>query len=251
MRLQLQGPAARRGAVTAAGGVAPGLFSEPRAPLLWGPQRRRQQLRSPRQRLRPLPVAASVAAPWRVSAAASSVSAGQRGPARAARAAHKRRALTQAAPSPAQPALPQAAAGEQPAPASLAGYDDDVLLEFRDVHKSFGPKPILRGASFKIRRGEAVRAPGRRRQLRWAVALSARLRCGARGSAPSWSLSPSRQEAWRAHSMCLARCTQVGIIGSSGTGKSTTLRLAAGLLAPDKVRRQRGRQGRWGGGERP
>lgn len=44
-------------------------------------------------------------------------------------------------------------------------------------------KQILRGASFKIRRGEAV-----------------------------------------------------GIIGSSGTGKSTTLRLAAGLLQPDRVR---------------
>mgnify|MGYP002388362147 CR=1 FL=1 len=60
--------------------------------------------------------------------------------------------------------------------------DGDVILEFRDVHKSFGTNPILRGATFKIRRGEAV-----------------------------------------------------GIIGSSGTGKSTTLRLAAGLLAPDKV----------------
>jgi ABC-type transporter Mla maintaining outer membrane lipid asymmetry ATPase subunit MlaF len=59
-------------------------------------------------------------------------------------------------------------------------YESDVLIEFRDVHKSFGSKPILRGASFKIRRGEAV-----------------------------------------------------GIIGSSGTGKSTTLRLAAGLLEPD------------------
>ena len=44
-------------------------------------------------------------------------------------------------------------------------------------------KHILRGATFKIRRGEAV-----------------------------------------------------GIIGSSGTGKSTTLRLAAGLLEPDRVR---------------
>lgn len=59
--------------------------------------------------------------------------------------------------------------------------EDDVLIEFRDVHKSFGSKRILQGASFKIRRGEAV-----------------------------------------------------GIIGASGTGKSTTLRLAAGLLAPDR-----------------
>lgn len=58
---------------------------------------------------------------------------------------------------------------------------NDVLIEFRDVHKSFGSKKILQGASFKIRRGEAI-----------------------------------------------------GIIGASGTGKSTTLRLAAGLLAPDK-----------------
>lgn len=57
----------------------------------------------------------------------------------------------------------------------------DVLIEFKDVYKAFGDKPILRGASFKIRRGEAV-----------------------------------------------------GIIGASGTGKSTTLRIAAGLLAPDK-----------------
>lgn len=59
--------------------------------------------------------------------------------------------------------------------------EEDTLIEFIDVHKSFGDKPILRGATFKIRRGEAV-----------------------------------------------------GIIGASGTGKSTTLRLAAGLLQPDK-----------------
>jgi ABC-type transporter Mla maintaining outer membrane lipid asymmetry ATPase subunit MlaF len=65
----------------------------------------------------------------------------------------------------------------------LAYHDDDAdtLIEFRNVHKSFGDKPILNGASFRIRRGEAV-----------------------------------------------------GIIGASGTGKSTTLRLAAGLLAPDR-----------------
>lgn len=84
-----------------------------------------------------------------------------------------------------------AAAGEaqqqQPQPAAAAALassdssDADVLIEFRNVYKSFGSKQILRGASFKIRRGEAV-----------------------------------------------------GIIGSSGTGKSTALRIAAGLLQPDK-----------------
>ncbi|KAJ4772354.1 Sulfate/thiosulfate import ATP-binding protein CysA [Rhynchospora pubera] len=57
----------------------------------------------------------------------------------------------------------------------------DVLIECRDVHKSFGNKHILRGVSFKIRHGEAV-----------------------------------------------------GIIGPSGTGKSTILKVMAGLLAPDK-----------------
>eukprot|EP00887_Chlorella_sp_A99_P000596 scaffold17.g596.t1 len=74
-------------------------------------------------------------------------------------------------------------AGRAPARggAGAAARDDDVLIEFRDVYKSFGNKHILRGASFKILRGEAV-----------------------------------------------------GIIGSSGTGKSTTLRLAAGLLEPDR-----------------
>ncbi|XP_048137066.1 protein TRIGALACTOSYLDIACYLGLYCEROL 3, chloroplastic isoform X2 [Rhodamnia argentea] len=60
--------------------------------------------------------------------------------------------------------------------------DSDVLIECRDVHKSFGEKHILRGVSFKIRHGEAI-----------------------------------------------------GIIGPSGTGKSTVLKIIAGLLAPDKV----------------
>ncbi|XP_050381411.1 protein TRIGALACTOSYLDIACYLGLYCEROL 3, chloroplastic [Argentina anserina] len=59
--------------------------------------------------------------------------------------------------------------------------DSDVLIECRDVYKSFGEKHILRGLSFKIRHGEAV-----------------------------------------------------GIIGPSGTGKSTILKIMAGLLAPDK-----------------
>ncbi|KAJ7978251.1 putative Abc transporter [Quillaja saponaria] len=59
--------------------------------------------------------------------------------------------------------------------------DSDVLIECRDVYKSFGEKQILSGVSFKIRHGEAV-----------------------------------------------------GIIGPSGTGKSTVLKIIAGLLAPDK-----------------
>ena len=60
-----------------------------------------------------------------------------------------------------------------------------MLIELRDVWKSFGGKHILKGANIRIRRGEAV-----------------------------------------------------GIIGGSGTGKSTTLRLMAGLLMPDRVRGQ-------------
>ncbi|XP_021646041.2 protein TRIGALACTOSYLDIACYLGLYCEROL 3, chloroplastic [Hevea brasiliensis] len=59
--------------------------------------------------------------------------------------------------------------------------DSDILIECRNVYKSFGEKDILRGVSFKIRHGEAV-----------------------------------------------------GIIGPSGTGKSTILKIIAGLLAPDK-----------------
>ncbi|XP_038978031.1 protein TRIGALACTOSYLDIACYLGLYCEROL 3, chloroplastic-like isoform X2 [Phoenix dactylifera] len=59
--------------------------------------------------------------------------------------------------------------------------EHDILIECRDVHKSFGDKQILRGVSFKIRHGEAV-----------------------------------------------------GIVGPSGTGKSTVLKIMAGLLAPDK-----------------
>jgi ABC-type transporter Mla maintaining outer membrane lipid asymmetry ATPase subunit MlaF len=59
--------------------------------------------------------------------------------------------------------------------------DSDVVIEFKNIHKAFGSKKVLRGATFRIRRGEAV-----------------------------------------------------GIIGGSGTGKSTTLRLISGLLQPDQ-----------------
>ncbi|KAI9078425.1 hypothetical protein K1719_039644 [Acacia pycnantha] len=59
--------------------------------------------------------------------------------------------------------------------------DSDVLIECKEVYKSFGEKKILNGVNFKIRHGEAV-----------------------------------------------------GIIGPSGTGKSTVLKIIAGLLAPDK-----------------
>ena len=59
--------------------------------------------------------------------------------------------------------------------------EDDHVIEFRNVWKYFGKKAVLRGVTFKIKRGEAV-----------------------------------------------------GIIGPSGTGKSTALRLISGLIAPDR-----------------
>lgn len=61
-----------------------------------------------------------------------------------------------------------------------AELDSETLISFNNVHKAFGRKKILTGATFSVKRGEAV-----------------------------------------------------GIIGGSGTGKSTTLRLIAGLLQPD------------------
>ncbi|XP_076917503.1 protein TRIGALACTOSYLDIACYLGLYCEROL 3, chloroplastic-like [Bidens hawaiensis] len=64
---------------------------------------------------------------------------------------------------------------------NLFTEESDVLLECKDVYKSFGEKQILRGLNFRIKHGEAV-----------------------------------------------------GIIGSSGTGKSTILKIFARLLAPDK-----------------
>ena len=77
---------------------------------------------------------------------------------------------------------PSPSSSESPDTSAQSSAQADVLIEMKNVHKSFGSKPILRGANITIRRGEAV-----------------------------------------------------GIIGGSGTGKSTTLRIMAGLLMPDVV----------------
>ncbi|KAH0462444.1 hypothetical protein IEQ34_010019 [Dendrobium chrysotoxum] len=71
--------------------------------------------------------------------------------------------------------------GENSLEGTHVNDETNILIECRDVHKSFGEKQILRGLSLKIRHGEAV-----------------------------------------------------GIIGPSGTGKSTVLKIMAGLLAPDR-----------------
>lgn len=82
----------------------------------------------------------------------------------------------------ARAAPPRAAiASTNGAPSTSYATDREVLVEFNNVYKAFGNKPVLQGATFDIARGEAV-----------------------------------------------------GIIGGSGTGKSTTLRLISGLLQPDR-----------------
>jgi ABC-type histidine transport system ATPase subunit len=39
----------------------------------------------------------------------------------------------------------------------------DVLLELRNVHKSFGSKKILQGATLQVRRGQAIGIIGEKR----------------------------------------------------------------------------------------
>lgn len=80
----------------------------------------------------------------------------------------------------AEPPLPSMQPAQPTSSAAQEHPTADVLIELKNVYKSFGSKTILRGANITIRRGEAV-----------------------------------------------------GIIGGSGTGKSTTLRIMAGLLMPD------------------
>ena len=114
---------------------------------------------------------------------------------------------------------------DQHAPAAGAPVAEDVLIELRNVHKAFGSKKILRGASFKARSRDGARARV----------------CETRSASPGLAGAvPARRAAQ------IRRGEAVGIIGGSGTGKSTTLKLAAGLLAPDSgdvVIKGRPRQG--------
>lgn len=91
--------------------------------------------------------------------------------------------------------------------------ESDVLIECRDVHKSFGDKHILKGVSLKVHL--------------YACALF---------------LLINFESKYLMILMCsyfsqIRHGEAVGIIGPSGTGKSTILKVIAGLLAPDKVNR--------------
>ena len=44
---------------------------------------------------------------------------------------------------------------EVPAPA-LKSSSEDIIIEFKDVHKSFGPHHILKGISFEVPRGQVL-----------------------------------------------------------------------------------------------
>ncbi len=72
----------------------------------------------------------------------------------------------------------------------------------------------------------AARAPGNSREGEGEVLIELRGVHKAFGS----------KQILRGVDIKIRRGEAVGIIGGSGTGKSTTLRLMAGLLAPDKAR---------------
>ena len=157
--------------------------------------------------------------------------------------------------------------------------DDDVLIELRDVYKSFGDKHILCGASLKVSTKFDKKIPALKLAfgptsllMDILAARSLIFSCVRELKHPLrvWRLVSLQ---WRSRDSCLfvtrilcyperemrmrtAQCSgcssfhfislrpcccqirrgeAVGVIGPSGTGKSTILKIMAGLLAPDKV----------------
>lgn len=113
----------------------------------------------------------------------------------------------------------------------------DVLLELKDVHKSFGSKRILKGTTMQVRRGQAIGIigthlfhsasiqPGTYYHNCSVNRFRSLFQCPvSHGHKYQCKGAPVCSEK-HGDGMCMA--------GGSGTGKSTTLRLLAGLLAPD------------------